>query len=473
MISPLTNERKFGDVSTEDFTTLGVAVVQNSSDITTANTQIAANAAKPSSSQVDSQIDAKNTTQMTQLYTRAQVDTAVAGRTTPADVQLTLNTRFQAQDASNFIVFQDRATSLSTSTGYTRSQVDAAVTAVASTAATDTAAVASTAAANASSIAAAAASTYTKTQVDAALSSQAATNVSTYATQATTYTKTESDSQAATYATQTALGAVSAAAATNATNLTATQVEVVLLQNAVTQDSATLAGVVAGTQALSAVDVQGNLTTTGTANIGSALQCVDLTATGRILSSSWGAFGSIPPSPAVGDLSCLNFSSTSVNCNALTVNGQSITGAGASPSVGDVLKSTRICMSPHAYIGVPTNGNSIVVSSLAYVPSSAQSTIHITFVGTRLMAGAAGTHGQWITTIMTGGGTHLGHSMHGYNDTLQIVDSSPTYASYTNSSTNSIAFAATIKQLGGSAGMAFFQSSGVKTCWFHIEEVQR
>ena len=34
MISPLTNEKKFGDVSTEDFTTLGVTVVQNSSDIT-------------------------------------------------------------------------------------------------------------------------------------------------------------------------------------------------------------------------------------------------------------------------------------------------------------------------------------------------------------------------------------------------------------------------------------------------------
>ena len=71
MISPLTNERKFGDVSTEDFTTLGVAVVQNSSDIAT-------NAAKPSSSQVDSQIDAKNTTQMTQLYTKTETDAALA-----------------------------------------------------------------------------------------------------------------------------------------------------------------------------------------------------------------------------------------------------------------------------------------------------------------------------------------------------------------------------------------------------------
>ena len=432
MISPLTNERKYGDVSTEDFTTLGVTVVQNSSDITTANTQISANSAKPSSSAVDSQIDAKNATQMTQLYTKTEIDTAVATRTTPADVQTALNTRFQAQDTSSFIVFQDRATSINTSNGYTQTQVDGFVA---------TCAPQST--------------TYSKVETDALISSQATTNASTYAT-------------------QTDLGTVTSSAAADAASILATQTEVVLLQGAVTQDSSTLAGVVAGTQALSAVDVQGNLTTTGTAIIGSNLQCVDLTATGRILSSSWGAFGSIPPSPQTGDLSCLNLSTTNVDCSGtLTVNGQSITGAGASPSVGAVLKSTRICMSPHAYISVPTNGNSIVVSSLAYVPSSAQSTIHITWVGTRLMAGNAGTHGQWITTIMTGGGTHLGHSMHGYNDTLQIVDSSPTYASYTNSSTNSVAFAATIKQLGGTASMAFFQSSGVKTCWFHIEEVQR
>ena len=57
MISPLTNERKYGDVSTEDFTTLGVTVLQNSTDIT----------AKPSSSAVDSQIDAKNAAQNLQI----------------------------------------------------------------------------------------------------------------------------------------------------------------------------------------------------------------------------------------------------------------------------------------------------------------------------------------------------------------------------------------------------------------------
>ena len=144
---------------------------------------------------------------MTQLYTKAEVDTTVATRTTPADVQTALNFRFQAQDTSNFIVFQDRATSINTSNGYTQAQVDAAV-----------AVVANTAAANTSAITAAAATTYTKTQVDAIETSI-------------------NNTAASTYATQTALGTVTASAATNATNLTATQVEVVLLQSAVTQNS--------------------------------------------------------------------------------------------------------------------------------------------------------------------------------------------------------------------------------------------
>ena len=280
LVSPLTRVAKAG-VSGADFTTLESAV--------------AANTSKPTAAVVDGQIDTKNATQMTQLYTRAQVDTAVTGRTTPADVQTALNTRFQTQDASNFIVFQERATSLNTGNGYTQSQVDAAVSAVASTAATDTAAVASTAAANASSIAAAAASTYTKTQVDAI---EASINTT----------------AASTYATQSALATVAATTATNATNITATGVEVVILQNAVSINSAqgntsasTLAGVVAGTQALSGVDVQGNLTTTGTAIIGSSLQAAEIMSTGHILCSSWGSFGSIPTSPVTGDFSCLSY----------------------------------------------------------------------------------------------------------------------------------------------------------------------
>ena len=127
MISPLTNEKKYGDVSTEYFTTLGVTVVQNSSDIATATTQIAANTTKPNSSQVDSQIDAKNTP-------KTETNAAVATRTTPANVQTALNTRVQAQDTFNFLVFQDRSTVLTAavvaatyapqSTSYTKNEIN-------------------------------------------------------------------------------------------------------------------------------------------------------------------------------------------------------------------------------------------------------------------------------------------------------------------------------------------------------------
>ena len=89
------------------------------------------------------------------------------------------------------------------------------------------------------------------------------------------------------------------------------------------------------------------------------------------------------------------------------------------------------------------------------------------------MDGPSGSHGQWITSIVVGG-TELGNSMHGYNDSKQIVDSSTTLGVYTNSALSVVTFSATIRRLGGgNANMMFYQSSGIKTCWFHIEEVQR
>ena len=127
MISPLTNERKFGDVNTEDFTTLGIAVVQNSSDI----------ANKPSSSQVDSQIDTKNAAQLQQInldyadrpttynksevYTKTESDASLALKGSAAQlatvtayantlptlstVNNVLNARFLLQDGENFLTF--------------------------------------------------------------------------------------------------------------------------------------------------------------------------------------------------------------------------------------------------------------------------------------------------------------------------------------------------------------------------------
>ena len=127
MISPLTNERKFGDVNTEDFTTLGIAVVQNTSDI----------ALKPSSSQVDSQIDTKNAAQLQQInldyadrpttynksevYNKTESDASLTlkgsaaglatvtayANTLPtlSTVNNVLNARFILQDGNNFVTY--------------------------------------------------------------------------------------------------------------------------------------------------------------------------------------------------------------------------------------------------------------------------------------------------------------------------------------------------------------------------------
>ena len=129
-------------------------------------------------------------------------------------------------------------------------------------------------------------------------------------------------------------------------------------------------------------------------------------------------------------------------------------------------------MSPHSNVSVPTNGPSVVCAPLNYTPISPQSYVHVTLLGTELMSGASGSSGQWISSIVVGS-TEIGNSMHGYNNPQQIVESSPTYASYTNSSLSPITFSATLRRIGGgTANMLFFQSSKVKTCWFHIEEVQ-
>ena len=129
LVSPLTRVTKAA-VSGADFTAL--------------ESSVAANTSKPTATAVDGQIDTKNAAQLLQInldytdrattYNVSQVDGLVASRTTPADVQTALNTRFLAQDISNFVVFQDRSTGLTAAAAastyapqsgvYTKSEVD-------------------------------------------------------------------------------------------------------------------------------------------------------------------------------------------------------------------------------------------------------------------------------------------------------------------------------------------------------------
>ena len=452
MISPLTNEKKFGDVSTEDFTTLGVTVVQNSSDITTANTQIAANAAKPSSSQVDSQIDAKNTTQMTQLYTKTETDAALAlkgsasglatvtayasGLPTTTTVNNLIDSKNITQDITNFGTFAVRS------------------------------------------------DTYTKSAVDTIVSNQAATTASTYAPQSSTYTKTQVDAietninttAASTYATQSALATVSTSAATNATNITATGVEVILLQSAVTANSAqgntsatTLAGVVAGSQALASADITGN------AIVGGSLQAAGITSTGSFLGASWAAFGSIPLNPQTGVVYAQQLSTTgNVTCaGSLFVGGVQVTGGAAAATAGDVLKVTRTCFNPHNNVLVPTGGSWVTAITFTHTPSDSQSHLNLTFTAIwKIFTANSGDDGEWLIQIEVDGSA-VGGTLLRTIGTSETGSSSPCIGQYTNSSLTAKVITVRARQTGSANDQLMFNNAGVDSTWLHIEEVKR
>ena len=101
LVSPLTRVAKAG-VSSADFTALESSVATNTS--------------KPTAAEIDGAIYVKSAAQLLQInldyadrpttYNVSQVDGLVATRTTPADVQTALSTRFQAQDTSNFLFFR-------------------------------------------------------------------------------------------------------------------------------------------------------------------------------------------------------------------------------------------------------------------------------------------------------------------------------------------------------------------------------
>ena len=450
MISPLTNEKKFGDVSNEDFTTLGVTVVQNSSDI-------AVNAAKPSSSQVDSQINTKNAAQNLQIsldyadqpttynksevYNKTESDASLAlkgsaagfatvtayasGLPTTSTVNNLMDARFLLQDTQNFVTYLDRASGLTT-------------TAAAATYAPQ-------------------ATTYSKTESDTLISAQATTN-------------------AATYATQASLGVVSTAAATNATNITATQVEVVLLQSAATANSAqgqtnttTIAGVVAGSQALASADITGN------AIIGGTLQAAGITSTGSFLGGSWAAFGSIPLNPVTGGLYAQQLSTTgNVTCaGSLFVGGVQVTPAGGA-SAGDVLKSTRTNLTT-GNVTIPTNGSWQTVWTHNHTPSDAQSYLHITVAAVfKLSAQSGSSDGEWLISIEVGG-TTCGGTVLVTEGNRETGSSSPLFAKYTNSSTNQVQISLKARQLYSADQQLVYNQPGASylTNWVHVEEVRR
>ena len=421
MISPLTNEQKFGDVSTEDFTTLGVTVVQNSSDI----------ANKPSSSQVDSQIDTKNAAQLQQInldyadrpttynksevYTKTESDAALALKGSAAQlatvtayantlptlstVNNVLNARFLLQDGENFLTFG----ALSDTTANTAAIATA-------TAATVT---------NQSGIAAVNANIANILTGSAALETLNVFN-ETVGGSNTLEIKNKPD----------------------ALNVASLQIEHELTA------SAQLAKV--------------NFWDTVIPNSSS-------TSSATALTLSWDGDADTHTSTFAGGLTVAG----TMACTNLIVTGIVTMPGGGGASAGDVLKVTRTCFNPHNNVLVPTNGSWVTAITFTHTPSDSQSHLNLTFTAIwKIFTANSGDDGEWLIQIEVDNSA-VGGTLLRTIGTSETGSSSPCIGQYTNTSLTAKTITVRARQTGSANDQLMFNNAGTDSTWLHIEEVKR
>ena len=421
MISPLTNERKFGDVNTEDFTTLGIAVVQNTSDI----------ALKPSSSQVDSQIDTKNAAQLQQInldyadrpttynksevYTKTESDAALALKGSAAQlatvtayantlptlstVNNVLNARFLLQDGENFLTFG----ALSDTTANT------AAIAV-NTAATVT---------NQSGIAAVNANIANILTGSAALETLNVFN-ETVGGSNTLEIKNKPD----------------------AINTASLQIEHELTA--------------------SAQQAKVNFWDTSIPNSSS-------TSSATALTLSWDGDADTHTSTFAGGLTVAG----TMACQNLIVTGIVTMPGGGGASAGDVLKVTRHCFNPHNNVLVPTNGSWVTAITFTHTPSDSQSHLNLTFTAIwKIFTANSGDDGEWLIQIEVDGSA-VGGTLLRTIGTSETGSSSPCIGQYTNTSLTAKTITVRARQTGSANDQLMFNNAGTDSTWLHIEEVKR
>ena len=421
MISPLTNERKFGDVNTEDFTTLGIAVVQNSSDI----------ANKPSSSQVDSQIDVKNAAQLQQInldyadrpttynksevYTKTESDAALALKGSAAQlatvtayantlptlstVNNVLNARFLLQDGENFLTFG----ALSDTT------------------------------ANTAAIATATAATVTNQSGIAAVNANIANILTGSAALETLHVFNETVGGSNT---------VEIKNKPDALNVASLQIEHELTT------SAQLAKV--------------NFWDTSIPNSSS-------TSSATALTLSWDGDADTHTSTFAGGLTVAG----TMACTNLIVTGIVTMPGAAAASAGDVLKVTRTCFNPHNNVLVPTNGSWVTAITFTHTPSDSQSHLNLTFTAIwKIFTANSGDDGEWLIQIEVDNSA-VGGTLLRTIGTSETGSSSPCIGQYTNTSLTAKTITVRARQTGSANDQLMFNNAGTDSTWLHIEEVKR
>ena len=422
MISPLTNEKKFGDVSNEDFTTLGVTVVQNSSDI----------ANKPSSSQVDSQIDTKNAAQLQQInldyadrpttynksevYTKTESDAALALKGSAAQlatvtayantlptlstVNNVLNARFLLQDGENFLTFGALSDVNCKHSGDRHGH-------------------------------------------------------SSHRDESIWHRRCEQQHCKHPHR-QCSVGDIERLQRDRGwvkhrwrsrTSLTLINAASLQIEHELTT-SAQLAKV--------------NFWDTSIPNSSS-------TSSATALTLSWDGDADTHTSTFAGGLTVAG----TMACTNLIVTGIVTMPGGGGASAGDVLKVTRTCFNPHNNVLVPTNGSWVTAITFTHTPSDSQSHLNLTFTAIwKIFTANSGDDGEWLIQIEVDNSA-VGGTLLRTIGTSETGSSSPCIGQYTNTSLTAKTITVRARQTGSANDQLMFNNAGTDSTWLHIEEVKR
>ena len=421
MISPLTNEKKFGDVSNEDFTTLGVTVVQNSSDI----------ANKPSSSQVDSQIDTKNAAQLQQIN----------------------------------LDYADRPTTYNKSEVYTKTESDAALALKGS-------------AAQLATVTAYANTLPTLSTVNNVLNArfllQDGENFLTFGALSDTTANTSSDRHSHSSHRDESIGI--AAVNTNIANILtgSAALETLNVFNETVGGSNTLE-IKNKPDAINTASLQIEHELTASAQQAkvnfwdTSIPNSSSTSSATALTLSWDGDADTHTSTFAGGLTVAG----TMACTNLIVTGIVTMPGGGGASAGDVLKVTRTCFNPHNNVLVPTNGSWVTAITFTHTPSDSQSHLNLTFTAIwKIFTANSGDDGEWLIQIEVDNSA-VGGTLLRTIGTSETGSSSPCIGQYTNTSLTAKTITVRARQTGSANDQLMFNNAGTDSTWLHIEEVKR
>ena len=168
------------------------------------------------------------------------------------------------------------------------------------------------------------------------------------------------------------------------------------------------------------------------------------TSSATALTLSWDGDADTHTSTFAGGLTVAG----TMACTNLIVTGIATMPGGGGASAGDVLKVTRTCFNPHNNVLVPTNGSWVTAITFTHTPSDSQSHLNLTFTAIwKIFTANSGDDGEWLIQIEVDGSA-VGGTLLRTIGTSETGTSSPCIGQYTNSSLTAKTITVRARQTG-------------------------